>query len=897
MFKQIVFLFLFSVTFLAYSQNNVCTNPTPFCTGQTMQFPAGVNAGSAQTGPNYGCLGSQPNPAWFYFQIATGGPLVITMSANNDIDYIAYGPFNQLSGNCGNLTAANTVGCSYSGSATETLTINNAVPGAFYLLMITNFANTNQQISFSQTNANAAGAAQTNCGVLCSMTVSATNSLCAGGTATMGVTTGTQVTSVTWSGPNGFTSPTGNTSVSNIQATGVYTALATTTGTNPATNTCAATHTIIVQPTPTLVLNNNGPICAGQQASFTATGAGSYTWSGPNGFGSNIASPNIANAQISNNGNYSVIGATNGCTATASTSLQVKPNPTVTASSAGNFCVGQSFGLNATGANSYTWTGPNNFTSTLQNPSFTNNTISYDGTYTLTGNINGCTHSITTNVVIYPLPIITPFTSGNVCAGTSFTLSANGGTAYVWSGPNGFNGNGQQVPVGPAGVSMTGTYNVTGTDANGCVNSATLAQIVHANPIPIASGSSKCIYESLYLTASGGDNYQWSGPQSFNSNQQNPIVANAQLSNAGVYTVTVSTTAGCVATATAYCTVFGRPTIGYTGNTEVCYGGVFSFVANGGITYKWLGVPGELSQANSYTVSSSSPGLLSTYTLVGADGNGCTNQVVIYPQVNALPYAQVKSDSEGACVPFSTRFNISGAAPNINGIQWVFPNSSVINDSLSTSYYVGSPGIHTISVQLVNNKGCKATISNTVQGFPIPKADFSFTPDNPHENDFVVSFTDESNNAVITDWFWDFYSNNQHLSIKQNPVYEFPYTGNYFVFLKVTSNKGCLDSIVKKITVAEEATFFIPNAFTPDGDGNNDIFIPKTVGIKKFKMEIFDRWGELIFVSSDITVGWDGKHKKGGDILPQGVYIYKISAVLNDRTKPKQYTGHVSLLK
>jgi len=898
MFNRII-LFFVLVCFVspANSQNNVCANPTPFCTGQTMQFPAGVNAGSAQSGPNYGCLGSQPNPAWFYFQIGTGGPLIITMSANQDIDYICYGPFNQLSGNCGNLTAANTVGCSYSGSPTETLTIANAIPGQFYLLLITNFSNSNQQITFNQSNANAPGAAQTNCGVLCSMTVTATNSLCSGGTATMGVTTGTQITSVTWSGPGGYTSPTGNTTVPNITSTGVYTALATTTGTNPATNTCSVTKTITVVPNPTLVVNNNGPICANSQASLSVSGASSYTWSGPNSFASNLSGPSFSNAQTNNSGVYNVIGATNGCTATASTSLQVKPNPTVTASNSGSYCVGQAFNLATSGASSYTWTGPNGFSSNLQNPGLNNNILAYSGTYSVMGATNGCTASASTSVVINALPNIVASTSGNVCETNSFTLSATGGTAYAWTGPIGFTSFQSVIPFNSSQVTMTGTYNITGIDANGCVNSTTLAQIVYPNPIPVVLGSSKCINEALTLTASGGTSYQWTGPQGFSSTLQNPTVPNAQFNNAGIYSVTVTAAGGCFATATTQCVVFQRPNIGFTGNTEVCHGGVFSFLANGGLNYKWLGLSGELSQANSYSVSSLSPGLLSTYTLVGADGNGCTNQVVIYPVVNGLPFATVTPDKDGACVPFGTIFQITGQAPNITNMQWNFSNGASFSDSTSAHYYVETAGTHSVHIQLTNNKGCKATISNTVQGYPIPKADFSFTPDSPTENDHFVTFYDESKNATIAAWYWDFYSNFQHTSTKQSPTFDFPQIGNYFVFLRVTSDKGCVDSTYKKLTVSEDVTFFVPNTFTPNGDGLNEVFIPKAVGVKKFRMDIFDRWGEMIFTTSDMTVGWDGRHKKGGDILQQGVYIYKISVILNDGSKPKLYTGHVTLLR
>jgi gliding motility-associated-like protein len=888
-------LLLFASKIIA--QNNLCANATPFCTGQTMQFPAGVNTGAAEVGPDYGCLGAQPNPAWFYFQIASGGPVQITMSAASDIDFIAYGPFNQVTGNCNNLTAANTVDCSFSGSNTETLTINNTLPGQVYLLMITNFSNATQQITFSQTNATTPGAGQTDCSVICTMTISATNSLCAGGSATMGVTTSTQITSVVWAGPNGFSSTTSNTIVPNVQSTGVYTAIATTTGTNPATNTCSLTHTITVTPNPSLNPTNNGPVCVGQQASFTVSGANSYTWSGPNGFSSNMSAPTIANAQINYSGSYTVMGASNSCTALATTSLQVNPNPTITASSSGNYCEGQSFTLTSGGATSYTWSGPNSFSSTQPNPTLNNAILANSGTYTLTGAMNGCMNSNTTLVTIHPRPVITAFSSGNVCTGNNFTLSATGGTVYTWTGPQGFNATGSPITVNNPGTNMTGIYTVVATGTNGCVNSSTLTQTVYPNPVPIAMGTTRCINEDLYLTASGGSTYQWSGPVNFSSSQQNPVISHGQFVNAGIYSVTITSAQNCVASATAIVVVNDRPAITWSGINEVCYGGVFTFTAHGGLTYKWIGIPGELSQASTYSVSSSSHTLLTTYTLVGADGNGCTNQTVIYPQVNALPYGRLEADNTNKCIPFSTLIYLTGNAPHTTGIDWLYPNGSVSSGPVSSTYYVGVPGIHTFTVQLTNNKGCKASFTNTVQGFPVPKADFTFSPENLHENEYLANFYDQSSNANISTWNWDFYSNNQYISNKQNPVYEFPQIGNYFVSLKVTSDHGCVDSITKKLTVSEDATFYIPNAFTPNGDGNNDVFTPKTVGVKKYKMEIFDRWGELIFISTDITLGWDGKHKKGGEILPQGVYVYKISALLGDRSKSKQYTGHVSLLK
>lgn len=881
-----------------FSQTNSnCANPQPFCTGQTMQFPAGVNAGSAQNGPNYGCLGSQPNPAWFYFQMATSGPMSISMSAAQDIDFICWGPFPSLNGNCGNLTAGNTVDCSYSGSATETCVIANAVAGQFYLLLITNFSNSNQQITFNQSNSSTPGAGQTNCGVLCSMTVTGTSTLCAGQTGTLAVTTGTGIQSVLWNGPGGFNSNSPTPNVPNMTASGIYTCIGTTTGTNPATNTCSITKSITVIQNPTVTAINNGPLCAGATATLTGSGATTYSWAGPGGLISNIASPSIPNVQPINAGVYNLIGATAGCTAAASTTLQVNSNPTVTATNSGSYCAGQSFNLSASGATSYTWSGPNGYASSVQNPNFSNITVNLSGTYNLIGASNGCTATANTALIVNPLPNIVAVTSGNVCENFSLTLSAVGGTSFVWTGPSGFVSFQQNPQIPSAVMGNNGTYTVVGTDANGCVNSATVAQVVYAKPLIAVAGSNACINEILTLTAMGGSNYQWSGPNGYSSNLQNPVINNASPSNSGAYNVVVTTTAGCVSTGTVFCNVFTKPVIGFTGNTSVCKGETFSFSGTGGLSYKWLATFGIVTLGQQFSISSISNSLQTTYTLVGADGNGCVNQVVITPLILGLPFGFVSSDKVAGCVPFCTAFNFQKGSPIITNVNWSFDNGNTFTDSSKITQCFTTAGIHTVNISLVDSKGCKGSSTATVEAYPVPHAEFSYTPDAPNENDNTVTFTDESTNASIVDWHWDFFSTGKDTSNSNHPTYVFPEIGNYFVYLKVTSDHGCVDSIVKKLAVVEDVTFYIPNSFTPNGDGNNEVFMPKAVGVKKFRMDVFDRWGQLVYTTTDISQGWDGKSKKGGDILPQDVYVYKITVSDNNSSKPKQYTGHVTLMK
>lgn len=225
--KKLVLIYLIILSSVCFSQNSTCANATPFCTGNVMNFPAATNAAAAQPGPYYGCLGSQPNPAWFFMQMNTSGPMTIVMSANWDIDFICWGPFPNMAGACSNLTQGNTQSCSYSGSNTETCTIANAVAGQFYLLLITNFSNQVQNITFSQSNANAPGAGTTNCGLVCLISGTNTGVICSGNTATLSVlpspATSSAVTSYTWLAPGGFSTTISPIITPSLQTTITYT--------------------------------------------------------------------------------------------------------------------------------------------------------------------------------------------------------------------------------------------------------------------------------------------------------------------------------------------------------------------------------------------------------------------------------------------------------------------------------------------------------------------------------------------------------------------------------------------------------------------------------------------------------------------------------------------------
>ncbi|MEI6020939.1 MAG: hypothetical protein WCR21_07405 [Bacteroidota bacterium] len=184
-----VFTFLLAMCITLINAQTTCQTAQPFCAGGVsgVTYPASVNSGAAQSGPNYGCLITQPNPAWYYLQVSTPGNLIILIQGQTntsppgpgqDVDFICWGPFSSLSGICSSLTAGNTVDCSYSSSFTETLTIPTGLTGQYYLVLITNFANVNQNILFSQIG----GTGNTNCAL-----INSNYTLCKGSSLTLTV--------------------------------------------------------------------------------------------------------------------------------------------------------------------------------------------------------------------------------------------------------------------------------------------------------------------------------------------------------------------------------------------------------------------------------------------------------------------------------------------------------------------------------------------------------------------------------------------------------------------------------------------------------------------------------------------------------------------------------------
>jgi len=441
--------------------------------------------------------------------------------------------------------------------------------------------------------------------VACSIT--GTQVICSGQTSTFTAAAGGAAYS--WSGPAGGIIGSNTGQSVTVGTTGTYNVTITA---SPGGCTTTCSRTLTVNAPVTCSISGTQTICAGQSTTFTATGGGTYSWSGPNGFTASTAAITFSNAATSMSGTYTVTVSVvaNGitCTNTCSRELTVNPNPSCNITGPSIICPGQLTTYTATGGGTYSWSGPGGFTSTSNAI-----IIGTAGTYTVTvTNSFGCTTSCSKTLTVNPTPIITVLGDSPICEGQSSTFTATGALFYSWVGPPGFTATTQN----PIVVTIPGVYLVTGFDANFCQAFSGKALVV--NPLPsckITGPEFICQGSTATLTGFGGTSYSWSGPGGFSSTS-NPI----EVSAAGTYHVTVTDANGCSSSCSHNLGVNPLPVCSITGDSSICAGETATFTAHGGTSYSWAGPSGFSSTDQVINVSDAG-----TYSLTCTDANGCSS--------------------------------------------------------------------------------------------------------------------------------------------------------------------------------------------------------------------------------------------------------------------------------
>ncbi len=305
--------------------------------------------------------------------------------------------------------------------------------------------------------------------------------------------------------------------------------------------------------------------CLGESIELTASstdGTATFDWSGPSGFTSNSATIIIDATSLSQAGNYCVNATAANCTGPASCEIiTINSLPVLTLSSDNggtSYCLGATATLSVSGADTYTWSGPNGFNSSSTSIQIEDLTMTQAGWYYVEGiDANGCSITDSIEVMVTNPPVANAFSvgdvSGVICGGSSVVLNGSGGTSYSWTGPSGFTSSSQNPEIIDFSSANSGTYTVVVTDDNGCSDSAEL-DLAHGEN---NSGSidtddiSLCPGETLVLTATGGETYSWTGPNEFSVSGSTITVTGIIYSQAGIYYVTAIDEYGCSATDSA----------------------------------------------------------------------------------------------------------------------------------------------------------------------------------------------------------------------------------------------------------------------------------------------------------------------------------------------------------
>lgn len=492
------------------------------------------------------------------------------------------------------------------------------------------------------------------------------------------------------------------------------------------------------------------------------------------------------------------------------------------------------------------------------------------GNYTLTvTDGNGCTatsgpHSVGSyagpTIDISNMIITDESCFGNDGEITGIVVTGTATITYDW--------NGSSSPTADLSSATNGSYTLTVTDGVGCTATSgphSITQIPAPtiddsgiNIVDEACGNADGSISGIVVTGGSGTlSYDWNG-----SSSTGPDLNGAAANS---YTLTVTDAAGCAATAGPY-TINGTPpvTVVASGPSTICEGQSASFTASGATTYEWI--PGGTGSTISL-----SPSTTTSYELVGTTGP-CTDTAQFTITVNPLPTAGITGDTT-ICEGDATTLTAAGSF----SFEWsdASTGSSItVSPLTNTSYYLitsNTCGDDTAYVNVIVN--------------PLPNADAG-----PDQTIFAGGSATLDGNGGSS-YLWS-PSDGLSCTSCEDPVAS-PISSTTYI-VTVTDDNGCIRSDTVEVIVDESSLLFIPNVFSPNGDGLNDILFVRGGGIEQFQFVIYDRWGEKVFETNDLDIGWDGMFK--GEEAVQGVYVYGISGRYYNGDEIDQ-NGNITLIR
>jgi len=681
-------------------------------------------------------------------------------------------------------------------------------------------------------------------------------------------------------------------------------------------NGCVSTSTsqqITVFPTPTSDFTATAAVCPSANSTLDYIGSGtnavSLAWNFNGGAGTVGPNPSDAftiNWVTSGNKTVTLTATENGCSSLPFTqTVLVYNTPSSSFTATSPVCENSPSSIIYLGASAataaYNWSfssaaipsptgqGPHNATWNAAGSYFLNLTVVENGCSSLPTQIQ---------VVVNPIPTGNFTSTAPVCLNTETTLNYTGtapNTAiFNWN----FDGGNANILNGPGPISVdwssTGIKNISLSVVSlGCTSPIFTVPITVLSIPQVNAGTDKEVCSgaiaSLGSASFPGLTYSWSPLIGLVSPTQ--AVTNIQLENSTEATQTyqyvlTANDGNCSATDSVFYSVTAPPLITFSVPPGQCIeGNSFDFTAQGAFTatadFNWSLGPNTV-----YTLSST-PSLTNVvFTTVGSqtitlqvDDSGCLSNVysadvVIYEE----PIADFSAEVIEGCAPVVVNFINNSSGPNNLQYSWSFGFGELSN-SETPKFIYEIPGVYDVSLNVSTLNGCSNSLDrkNYITVFPVPNAGFSLskfktTITEPEVS--ISSFTEQNNSIQIT-----FTIQPGNVVFNEDTVtYILPDTGLYIITQVIRNSFGCVDSTNKTIQVNTGYRIYVPNSFSPNNDGTNDYFTVYGEDVRKFKLTIFNRWGEQLYQSYDKENGWDGTVRTTDRKVPQGVYLYVIEA-------------------
>lgn len=517
------------------------------------------------------------------------------------------------------------------------------------------------------------------------------------------------------------------------------------------------------------------------------------------------------------------------------------------------------------------------YTGNLINNIFGGNPIAYWGMSASTG---GCW-----NVQKVCMTTVADFITDTVCSGQAmqfYDKSISGAAISTWTWDFGDGTTG--IGLNPPHVySNPGNFTTQLTITNSAGFTSTMSHVVKVYPTPsvTVTDDTICNGDEATLSASGALNYTWYPIGVIG----NPVTVTP--SGTTTYTVIGKSDFGCRDTAFLTIHAFPAPNLTIINDT-ICENDTATLKISGANNFLW---------ENGLTTSqiTVTPIVTTNYNVSAFDNFGCKKDTFATVLVNPIPVPSFMPSifPANGCAPFTIAFT-DNTSPIMQSYLWDFGDGNTSTNQNPAHTYT-TDGIFDISLSGYSSEGCFGTYKSTalVNVYPVPNASFTATPPLSTLSQLVL-FNSSASSSFVTSWNWDFGdpASPQNNSTSQNPDHVFSNVGTYQIWLKVTSDKGCIDSALLSVKVVPDS-LIVPNVITPNGDGINDYFdIPNLDSYAKNSLYIYNRWGKMVYERENYIPQndkWDGKD------LPDGTYFVVLR--YDNLIKEVEYKGVLNILR